>query len=976
MLYIFRKLRVSRISNKIYILKRIAFERFQVYLYLRFLFLFCYSMDAVFILGDKLPLIYDAAIAIHSVAKRKSAREKAIHNYSTALRNMWIKAFGQDHVISLKAVKTRVATIMNDYNTKCYKASYNRGKVSKALPLRSLNKMWRQLPVPVKKNTPKQKIKCVTNNDLLDIGKEMQQLTGNEKAYYIDQCSRRIFRLSEEVDEEHEEEKILNSTLEEQEISFQEQEESFSNPPEFVENITPNPKRFAPDSKVVMVDKDIQVNINVCPEIRKGRNTTASIKDTIATVSYRAIISVPKARLATQTVCEKLYGHKYYLEKPKLTTIQEEDEPLSKKPRTIKDYEQYKNVLPSIKAVNTYKHLKAMHQEIEAAEALMNKDENTKVTLHYDTTSRSRIEGEWPCLILNFLNSDSSKCNMFPLRALTFAYEDREQIKSLVLETFQRLATATSNIATSKMLWGKVDAFMTDAVSKNLKVEYLVAEELQSAHVPLHLLCKAHTCEKLDDCNETTLMKMEQRLSVRTTIEKREPRLKSFIRKSKTVVKAAIQALLQLVAKGGDGKSTSLADEFDLVLEEDGVSKSYSLYKEKRFTKLGYTAGAIFECIPQFRKLLERTTKNNLLVRACRLYLESEYILASLKALSNFTYRITMPYLNAVEKGDQNKLITILPQLCSDLKDGNMGTTLQAYHVEWSHICMKNQTPITCLDTHLLKHMCIDAGVGVEMQCAREYWEDTENPRATQIFKLSQEDRENLPTENLEPERYMAKVGNLAGQSAAHSNKFFKAKRMRDDLLFIKESLSSTNSAGFSAAQRKIFKALDSMEMNWSAEQRSKYKNKLKLLCTNNEKRKQFVDILLQKCKEHNGPLTNENELNDLVKSFNNIKLLKSALRIELQYQKAIHVRDAQERPELYKVNSLTEDEMKINLMILFSGDSITDSENALFHTEDEIMELLDPINEIAEEAEVSKPFIITFIRIANYFCILFLMQV
>jgi len=143
--------------------------------------------------------------------------------------------------------------------------------------------------------------------------------------------------------------------------------------------------------------------------------------------------------------------------------------------------------------------------------------------------------------------------------------------------------------------------------------------------------------------------------------------------------------------------------------------------------------------------------------------------------------------------------------------------------------------------------------------------------------------------------------------------------------------------------------------LNWSAGQRSKYKNKLKSLCTNNEKRKQFVDILLQKCKEHNGPLTNENELNDLVKSFNNIKLLKSALRIELQYQKAIHVRDAQERPELYKVNSLTEDEMKINLMILFSGDSITDSENALFHTEDEIMELLDPINGIAEQAEIEK---------------------
>ena len=53
----------------------------------------------------------------------------------------------------------------------------------------------------------------------------------------------------------------------------------------------------------------------------------------------------------------------------------------------------------------------------------------------------------------------------------------------------------------------------------------------------------------------------------------------------------------------------SLADDFDQVLEEDGVYKSYSLYKEKRFTKLGYTAGAIYDCLPQFRKVLERTHK-------------------------------------------------------------------------------------------------------------------------------------------------------------------------------------------------------------------------------------------------------------------------------------------------------------------------------------------------------------------------------
>ena len=55
-----------------------------------------------------------------------------------------------------------------------------------------------------------------------------------------------------------------------------------------------------------------------------------------------------------------------------------------------------------------------------------------------------------------------------------------------------------------------------------------------------------------------------------------------------------MSALLQLVYRGGDGKSVSLCDKFTQILEEDGVYQSFSLYKERRFTKLGYTAGAIF----------------------------------------------------------------------------------------------------------------------------------------------------------------------------------------------------------------------------------------------------------------------------------------------------------------------------------------------------------------------------------------------
>ena len=51
--------------------------------------------------------IYDAAIAIYSVAKH-------IHNYTTASRTMWKKAFGSDDVS-----KIIYTLIMKDCNTKC-----------------------------------------------------------------------------------------------------------------------------------------------------------------------------------------------------------------------------------------------------------------------------------------------------------------------------------------------------------------------------------------------------------------------------------------------------------------------------------------------------------------------------------------------------------------------------------------------------------------------------------------------------------------------------------------------------------------------------------------------------------------------------------------------------------------------------------------------------------------------------------------
>ena len=63
----------------------------------------------------------------------------------------------------------------------------------------------------------------------------------------------------------------------------------------------------------------------------------------------------------------------------------------------------------------------------------------------------------------------------------------------------------------------------------------------------------------------------------------------------------------------------------------------------------------------QFEKLLNNTSYSNMLVQACRLYLECDYVISTLEPLTNFTFYLTMLFLNCVEKTDQNDLVKFYP---------------------------------------------------------------------------------------------------------------------------------------------------------------------------------------------------------------------------------------------------------------------------------------------------------------------------
>ena len=129
--------------------------------------------------------------------------------------------------------------------------------------------------------------------------------------------------------------------------------------------------------------------------------------------------------------------------------------------------------------------------------------------------------------------------------------------------------------------------------------------------------------------------------------------------------------------------------------------------------------------------------------------------------------------------------------------------------------------PLAELDKYLLLEMYKEVAEGVRVQCGKEYFpEDEQNPRAAQLYTITEEGRKNITTENLDTELYLAKFGYLASLSASHSNKDFKSKRIQDDQMFSSvelevEVLKKTES---------FFKDWQSMQVVWTNRQRQQWK--------------------------------------------------------------------------------------------------------------------------------------------------------
>ena len=237
----------------------------------------------------------------------------------------------------------------------------------------------------------------------------------------------------------------------------------------------------------------------------------------------------------------------------------------SNAPRDREDYQDYRFVLPSERSVNRQKLCLATQCELDAALALLDIKIGQKCTLHYDTTSRCGIDGEWVSLILSF--NDGFR---FRLRPIYLAYESRDNIIRYIVESYTSLAVLATNAReyniTVSQLWEQTTALMTDAVNKNLTIEAGVSKALNTVHVPLHLLCKSHTVEGLDRSNIQVLSEVEHIVKLREKLEAVNPAIKRFTRGEKSIVVAGIKSILNLISHAKSASPTNIAHLFDIIM--------------------------------------------------------------------------------------------------------------------------------------------------------------------------------------------------------------------------------------------------------------------------------------------------------------------------------------------------------------------------------------------------------------------------
>ena len=216
------------------------------------------------------------------------------------------------------------------------------------------------------------------------------------------------------------------------------------------------------------------------------------------------------------------------------------------------------------------------------------------------------------------------------------------------------------------------------------------------------------------------------------------------------------------------------------------------------------------------------TWKYNLLIEACKLYINCELFITELHLLTIFTHKVTLPFLNCIEKSTQEELLKIFPKLHCDLLNHDMDT-LQDFQVNYKHFTISALS--TEAEKEVINRMCVETVKGFEMQCGREYGFGTSelpSGQTTELHKLQPEELKSMPTNNIIFERLLATFSHCADVSK-YRNKNFLAKGIKGNIV-----LHQANQSTILPITKTVQKLLSRRGNLWTSAQKKKQKEQIK----------------------------------------------------------------------------------------------------------------------------------------------------
>lgn len=544
------------------------------------------------------------------------------------------------------------------------------------------------------------------------------------------------------------------------------------------------------------------------------------------------------------------------------------------------------------------------------------------------------------------------------LGVLCVSIETRENLKDTILHRLEMMAISAGT--EKEKIWENILGFLTDKASENPGLVQEVADEIGASHCPGEFFCVIHTVLGFDRSESKFFLQLQSNIGVSKLFSNLN--YVDLDTDSFDAVNTALDCISRLISPQFSHKSWSRYRQFSDYLEQKGKKNLSFAQRDRRFG--GAAACAVVvnhhwdDLQEHLNTLLSQQQDRNQLACAVRTILSSEVVrfLVVSKAVVGFI--LHEPFINSVVEQNisRTQLLTVLPALYMEMRNPQRDVTdlskpsLPALTSAWSEICypkeavnsLKNfigQTDKTALRKTVEGLLREDAECLARQRGPEYGFGNQKNIDSNQnVLKQLPEEKEHLldvvPPDNLESEHYF---GDFTQRLSKVGSKHIE---------HVSESITIASSADLAFAThkwrskefRETFSRMKECRRNFNMQQERLRKN------TENDQDQE--DLLaagrkkaaaLEKLKVHGGPVTNTEDIEEILRKFPKYKTdseastqtrkLKAILRREITYARDYIFDNLKKTGNpLFKINKLSVNEMLENLQVLYGqrGEQIT----------------------------------------------------